>query len=134
MEAHHRELGVPWTFDPFPEMVEVIENAGNLVCACAREDSKLVGYLIWYLSPDLTDRISRIATQGAWYVEPAHRAHSTGERLLKVTLQHMREIGVKRAFPHFWAVGSIHDAGMDKLLRRLGGKKTEVVYLIDLEK
>lgn len=130
MKSHHRELRAPGEFSLDLEMISKMSGALSMWGAFS---PSLIGYLIWYLSPDLTSRGSIIATQGAWYVTPKERRTSAGRELYLRSLAALQKSGVQRAFGHFWHTNALRDVSHERFFTALGGRMVETTFLLELQ-
>lgn len=91
----------------------------------ARESGKLVGYLIWFLTPALESAGNKVATMGPFYVVPESKG--AGWKMWQLGLDLLRRVGVKVAYAHHSAFGPRQEAAQI-LFKRSGGKLFELKY------
>ena len=129
MEQHHKEVREK-ELQPFKVDVETaykLDACGALVIAGAISGHSLVGYSIWYLSPNLESAGNIIASQGPWFVLPAFRGE-TGKDLWQFSMFQLKKRGVKVIHAHHWMHGDGPRLG--KFFKKLGGTPLETVYEI----
>lgn len=116
---HYREVGSyeHEVFDPNIPLIEVMAQTGLLQIVTARAGGKLVGYLVFTLSPSLKSRTEMNGAQGSFYVRPAWRGW-TGLALHRESIRLLKEKGVKRLSLR----SGVRGVGerQDVLFRRLG--------------
>jgi len=113
--------------DPDWDAYERIEESGKLWVMTVRDDGVMVGYMVMMLSMDLHYRGLRRATEDIHYLLPEYRKGLIGFKLLRLTVQAMKEKGVKLVTMRTKAAHS-HAA----LFERLGGELQDLVYGIVL--
>lgn len=91
---------VEWEPEKLPLRInhEFFENAdrqGALLTLTAREESKLVGYVMWIMSVNPKHAGAVVASNEVLYVDPEHRGHLLGPRLLRESEALIRRAGVK---------------------------------------
>ncbi len=129
----HREETAPndpRPFEPQPELCQKYFEAGVLGIVGARVAGSLVGYSMWYLSPQI-DAKGLAATQGPWYIIPQHRQSSAGFRLFEEGLRMARAAGARVAFVHHWLVGD--GPKLEAYFLRKGAIPIEHTFLLQLE-
>lgn len=102
-----------------------LDDLGLMQVIEARESGKLVGYLIWFLTPALESAGNTIATMGPFYVEPD--AKGAGWKMWQLGLDLLRRLEVKVAYAHHSAFGPRQDVAKG-LFERSGGKLFELKY------
>lgn len=132
MRAHCNEVNAirPEEFNFDLEQALAAELVGGLVICTARADSRLAAYCVWFISSNLLVKGQKIALQSGWY--SAARNSTLGLKLFKFSLRHLRELGVERAFPHFWAASPKPDL-IAKFFEKLGGRPAEMVWQLELK-
>lgn len=90
---------------------------------------RLVGYIFWYVSPNLLSRHNMVADQGPWYVVPELRRTPLGYRLFVSSLEMLRKANVKQVMAHR---STDSPRGIEKMFARFNGKKREEVWEIKL--
>lgn len=113
--------------DPDWEAYDRIEQAGKLWVMTAREDGRIVGYIIMLLSMDMHYRNLRRATEDVHFMIPEDRKGLIGYKMLSQTVNAMREKGVQTVTFRTKASDS-HGV----LFERLGGVLHDLVYTIVL--
>lgn len=121
-EVHERDSRMP--FKPALQVAQALQEAGVLKIVTARSAGQLVGYCIWYLSPDLESEDVLVASQGPWYVLPEWRASGVGIRLVRESVRHLRDAGASLILLHHWA----NNPRLGMVFGRLGAKPLETVY------
>jgi len=113
------------------ELFTLLEHYGNLNIQTAREDNKLIGYSIFYETPNLRSKSTKTATQGPWFVRLEKRKTLVGPRLLLNSLTDLYSLGVKSIYLHHYPEIS---PKIEKFFNSLKADKTEIVYHLSLEK
>ena len=88
----------------------------------------LIGYFTWQLSLDVRVRHACfvIAQQGAWYVDPGHPI--VAARMFDVSIEMLRDLGVKCVFPHHRTQG--RGANIGRFFERRGAKHTQNTFTL----
>jgi hypothetical protein len=117
-------------FDPDVAVMEQLNRVGTFRVFSARLADKMIGYCTWNISYDLESKGLVIAEQGAFYIQPGHGRAAF--RLFKFSLDGLRSLGVKLAFPHHrlngrasWRLGDWY--------QRIGATPEQVDYRLWLE-
>lgn len=124
-EFHHETVGAsvlgPLAMDEV-RMAE-LSAAGVLRIATARRGAELVGYCMWYMTPNLTSVGVELAQQGPWFsAEPG-----VGLSLFNFTLVHLEPATV--ALVHHWP----NNARLGRVFaKRYGAVEIERVFAIQL--
>lgn len=129
MRQHHDEIGEKYTLEPDYETYEVMDKVGNLQIVGARIDGKLVGYCLFFICKNLSNRNMLVGTQNIWFVLKEYRQtmERIGHELMVTSIRLMKIKGVQRIYPHHW--------GDSPALKRyfeskLGAQKLENGYVI----
>lgn len=101
---------------------------GNLRVYTARVDGLLAGYCTWNVQYDVESKGLLIATQGAWYTDPAFSQNGLGLKLFKWSLEELKSLGVQCAFPHHRMQGRGADERIGRWFERLGAKLIKKEY------
>jgi len=122
--AQFKEVQV---LDPDFEAYDRLEATGKLWVMTARDESRLVGYIVMFLSNDLHYRKLMRATEDIHFLLPEYRKGWTGYNMLKKVKAAMKEKGAH-------TVTFRTKAGQDHgvLFERLGGVLHDLVYTIVL--
>lgn len=120
---HWRDLG-PYKdrmpLSPNLQIYQFLESVGQLLCLTARQDRKLIGYLIAKTGPGLHYASTNQAITDIPYVRPDVPTRGlVMMRLFHAAEQEFRKRGVGPWFASY-KVGSQHAASMDRLLRIVG--------------
>ncbi len=128
MEEHRREVSPLGHVPMIPDVdtLHALDQAGAGVFTVARHDSVMIGYCMFFLSPDLEFAGTQAANQGPWYCVPRWRGR-VGAQLLLRALSELRRLGIHRKFLHRWE-RSPDGRRLDKLFERLGAHPLERVY------
>ena len=108
---------------------QALEAANALVIYAVRENGRMVGYCVWYLSLSIINLGQSVALQSGWYVEPARREGALALHLFRSSLAKLRELGVDECFPHFWQDSPPR---LSDFFKRLGARPAEIVYRMKL--
>lgn len=126
---HHEELGDGTQIEVDSHLAGLMSEQGAMLIQTGRENSRLVGYCIWYLSKSLEHKGKLCAMQGPWFVRKEFRKGSLGLRLFKESLKGLEARGVLQAFPHTWAKSNPR---LGSFLENLGARPLEMVYDLTL--
>jgi len=126
LQAHWEEIAlnkdsVP--LDPDWDGYVNVEAAGLLHIITARDDSKLIGYAAYFITPNLHYRSLREANSDIFYLSPEHRKGLTGLKLMKAAEVELKAIGVNKIINK---VKKHFDLG--PLFERIGYKAFETHY------
>jgi hypothetical protein len=106
MRAHWKEVRenrAGWEFDVDWKAAQRLEDVGLMSCVGARAEGKLVGYLIWFVTPSLESAGRDIATLGPFFVLPEWKG--VGLKLWKRGLALLEKAGAEVAHVHVSAFG-----------------------------
>lgn len=108
--------------DPDMELYRRLDQAGVLLCLTLRafEDRRLVGYVVYIVSPSTHHRTITVGRGDVMYIEPRYRKHA--KEMLMTAERFLRARGCKRLG---WAVnqnGSLH-----RMLLSVGFYEDEIV-------
>lgn len=124
IERHHLEvaeddepLNVDW------ELYEQASRVGMAVAVTARDEEKLVGYIVFTVSRNLRHMHLIEATSSGWYVEPEYRAR-IGSEIVKKSSRFLKASGVHK-------VKFILGGKAALLLERLGYTSKHQVWELD---
>lgn len=119
-ESHERikDLG----FDLDEESYLAIESSQMSRLYTARLDRKLIGYVNFFLAPNLRSRGHINAVQDALYVSPEHRKGFTGVRLIEFAEAELRADNISVVYHH---VGC---ANAGELLAHLGYEPVGTIH------
>lgn len=95
----------------------------------ARDDGRLVGYAIFFVSQNKHYMQSMQAVQDILFVHPDHRGGLAGARLIRFCDAQLRDVGCQVVYQH---VKSAHNFG--PLLERLGYELVDLIYAKRLDK
>lgn len=105
---------------PNLQIYQFLESVGQLLCLTARQDGKLIGYLIAKTGPGLHYSETNQAITDIPYVRPEVKARGLiMMRLFHSAEEEFRRRGVGPWFASY-KVGSMHAQSMDRLLRIVG--------------
>ena len=100
--------------------------AGMLRIVTARVDGILAGYCMWQVSKDVESTGMLIAQHGPWFVRKEYAHLMLGQKLFDASLDDLRAIGVKNAFPHHRLNGRGKKLGA--FFKRRGAVETQHTY------
>jgi len=131
MEAHWREIAhyPDIELDPDKEAYAAAERADMLRFYTARAGELLVGYIIFFVKPNMHYRASRQAAQDVMFLHPDYRRGLTGATLIRVAETHLRAEGVQVVYHHVKRTNRVGE-----LLERLGYELVDLVYAKRLDK
>jgi len=129
-ESHWRELG-PYRdrmpLSPNLQIYAFLESTGQLLTLTARQDHRLVGYLIAKTGPGLHYSQTNQAITDIPYVLPSVRGRGIGVRLFLAAQAEFKARGVEVWFANSKKHSPLHRS-MDRLLRHLGMTDQDVQY------
>jgi ribosomal protein S18 acetylase RimI-like enzyme len=129
-ELHWKELG-PYKdkmpLSPHIELYNFLESQGQLLTLIARQNGKIVGYIICAIRYGLHYSTTLQAITDIPYVAPSVRGHGIGVRLF---LAAQEELKARKVGPWFasYKVGSALAPSMDKVLRWLGMQPCDLQF------
>lgn len=130
LETHFQEIARYKDIELDPDFVgyDLMEARGSLRVFTARlEDGRLIGYAIYFVSPNLHYRKSLQAVQDVLFIHPAHRG--CGARLIRDADRELAKEGVQLVYHH---VKCAHDFG--PLLERMGYEQVEKIFARRLDR
>lgn len=97
-EAHFHEASVElpdcYQYDPNVELLYRLAQTNAQRSWSVREGGRLVGYLLFFLYPDIQSAEVLVADQGPWYVRPGTRG-LVGLKMLKRAVADLKADGVR---------------------------------------
>lgn len=132
MEEHFNEVREDTITRPFKvdyEGAARLDEAGVMEVFAAREDDRLVGYLIWFVVPDFESAGNKMAAMGPFY--SVEEAKGAGKMLWVAGLRRLRELGIKFATCHHSSFGPRQE-NAKRLFESSGGYQFEVKYALKL--
>jgi hypothetical protein len=124
---HYREVGSydHENFAPNVPLIEKMADVGLIQIVTARAGNKLVGYLVFTITPSLKSLDELNAVQAPFYVKPAWRGW-TGLALHRESIRLLKEKGVKRLTLRSGVKGV--GERQDVLFKRLGAVEDGHMY------
>jgi hypothetical protein len=107
-------------------LMRAMHAAGQLRIFTARVDGILAGYCMWQVTSDVESAGMLIAQHGPWFVRKSYAHLMLGPKLFDASLDDLRKIGVKNAFPHHRLQG--RGAKLGAFFRRRGAVETQRTY------
>ena len=107
-------------FDPNYQAYLAAAKSGSMFCCTCKKDGKLIGFVVFHLSPYLYSCRCRMAVQDLLYITKSERKGFVGIKLLKAAEQMLRSKGVDIIN----IVCKVHH-DQTKLFERLGYKLVE---------
>ena len=114
--------------DPNLEQYNMLYEKGMLEIHTARDDGKLVGYSLWFVTKHIHYKKSITASSDVLYISPNYRKGMLGYKFIKWTTEEIKKRNPQRILFH---VKPFLDYG--HLLERLGGNFFEKIYSIVTE-
>lgn len=118
--ARNREL---INLDPDWDRYIQMDEAGLLQVATVRDEDALIGYSIDIITPHMHYKNDLFAMNDVLYVRPEYRGKGAGVRLIKYSMEKMKERGVSVVHMH---MKLSNDFG--PLMERLGYNEIERIY------
>lgn len=129
-QSHWLELGPFRDRMPLVPNLQIytfLETAGQLLTLTARQNGKLVGYLIAKTGPGLHYATTNQAITDIPYVHPSVRGRGIGVRLFLAAEKEFKAMGVGPWFAGSKINSPLHES-MDKVLRWIGMTPQDVQY------
>jgi GNAT superfamily N-acetyltransferase len=117
--AHYQDIPL----DPDRDAYAALERADLTRCYTAREDGKLIGYVVFFVRPNLHYRTSRQALQDVLFLLPEYRRGRAGLTLIKVAETRLRAEGVQVVYHHAKCSNQV-----GRLLEHIGYELVDGVY------
>ena len=95
---HYEELSVTKSFELEMdyEAYNKIDSVGALKVVTCREDKKLIGYIIYTISPHLHYKSCITAFEDLYFVRKTHRKGRIGIKLFQYAEKVLKELGINR--------------------------------------
>jgi len=122
VECEAAENKFPFSLDM--DTFEVLAEQGLLHCFTARADGKIIGYIVNAISDRHLHFEAKTANHLGWYVAPEFRKKLVGVKLLALTEEELRKIGVQIMYGSH----TIH-ADASQVFKRLGWQDVERHYV-----
>lgn len=131
LQAHWREVAhyQDIELDPDEEAYAEVEARGQLRTYTARENGRLIGYVIFFVRPNHHYAGSLQAWQDVLYLDPEHRRGRAGVTLIRVAETRLRAEGVQVVYHHAKRTNRVGE-----LLGRLGYELVDEIYAKRLDK
>lgn len=128
LEDNDEEMrAVSYELEPNRALYDAAANMQSLVVYTAREEGRIVGYVAYFLAPNLHYRVLS-ATADILYVDPEYRKGFLGIKLIKKAEEVLKDkYNVELILQH----SSIRRP-LDPLLTRLGYKECEKVFIKEI--
>jgi GNAT superfamily N-acetyltransferase len=122
---HYEELCVTKEFelDPDWDMFARCAEAGLLRTITVRHDSKLIGYMIFFIKPHPHYRTCKTAFDDLYYLRPEYRKGRIGIKMFQYAENVLKGIGVNRI-----VMGTKIHLDNSKLLGYLGYRLTDKLF------
>ena len=125
LTAHWEEVG---SMKEFPLNIDYdlfvnLENQGGLLCTSARDDNKLVGYMVDFIRYHVHYKDVKVAITDAYYIHPDYRA-KCGRGLLRFTEKIEKEMEV---YSRVTRSKSANNAG--KFFELMGYNQAETTWI-----
>jgi GNAT superfamily N-acetyltransferase len=125
LDKHYKEIALHQDAIPLaPDWARYasLEELGVLAIYTAREDGRLIGYSVFFVTPHIHYETTLVASNDLLFVDPEYRGGSTGLKLIRFSEQALKERGVKKVTWH-----CKFSNGLQHLLNRLGYADEEVI-------
>lgn len=122
-EVRENRAGLPFAVNC--EIAQRLDEGGAMICLGARHKGSLVGYLIWFVTPNMESVGALQATLGPFFVLPEYEG--IGYKMWTLGIERLRQIGVKTAHTHCSVVGPRQEK-VKKFWQLVGAKPYEMIY------
>ena len=132
LEKHYDALAfkVPgFTLDPDWDQYDALESSGALVCFTARDEGKLVGYAVFFLTWMLKSKTLRIAANDVFFLAPGYRGRDGLRDFMRYAENELLEYGADVV-----SMTVKFDRDWSPVLRRLGYADEEKTVMKSLRK
>lgn len=99
---------------------------GRLLIFSARVDGILAGYCMWNITTDVESAGLRIALHGPWFSDEKFKHLRLGQKLFDASIEELKSLGVKNAFPHHRLHG--RGAKIGAFFKRRGAVEIQRTY------
>lgn len=99
------------------------EDAGELVVSVLRDDGKIIGYWVTFITLGLHYGTTVTATTDILWIDPDHRGHSGGVTMYNVMREELQRQGVK-----LWIAGSKNHKQIEWFLKMLDFSPFETYF------
>lgn len=125
LQAHWREIAHYQDIElkPDVETYARLQAAGQLRCYTARDSGRLIGYVVFFVRPNLHYSASLQAHQDVLFVALHYRKGMVGVRLIKFAEERLRAEGVQVIYHHAKRTNKVGG-----LLERLGYELVDEIY------
>lgn len=122
---HYEELSVTkeYKLNPDWESYLTMDRANMLKVITCRNDSELIGYIIFFIKPHLHYADCLTAFEDIYYLKKEYRKGRTGIKLFKLAEEYLKSIGVNRVM-----YGTKVHLDNSSLFEYLGYKFIEKLY------
>jgi L-amino acid N-acyltransferase YncA len=123
---HYDEIAVQKDRMPMrPDVAayQALDTAGRLQIVVARDDGRMIGYVLSVIRPHLHYADVLTGYEDAYFLSKPYRKGMIGVKLLREAVRHMQAVGVHKAF--FMTKVALD---MGPIFERMGFTKTDVVY------
>lgn len=126
LKAHWEEVALnkdKIKLNPDYERYLALDKAGALHTVIARDNDKLIGYYISFISYHIHYADNIYAMNDVIYIDPSYRKGTVAYRLLKFAEMKLKELGVDVMMLHMKT-----EHPFDRLCEGVGMKKVESIY------
>lgn len=127
LDVHYRELAMHQDKIPLAPQFDIYianEKIGQLLFYTVRDDAKLIGYFVGFISPGLHYSETVTCKMDIFYICAEYR----GEGSLGLKLFRNLEVELRQRGVHHWFVGCKLKADAGPLFRRMGFEPIETYY------
>lgn len=102
LDAHWREIAhfQDILLEPDWDFYAIMQEHGRLRFYTARDDGRLVGYCVFFVSPNRHYKSSIQAAQDILFLHPEYRSAGNGKALILFCDERLREEGVQAVYQH----------------------------------
>lgn len=124
--AHWEELGLfkdKMPLDPQYDVYENLDAAGQAFLVTLRDQGRLVGYFVGFITPGLHYQQTLTCKMDITYIDPAYRSAGNGALLFDTVKTALVKRGVK-----LWWVGSKNHKPIEAFFRMFGFEQQEAYF------
>jgi hypothetical protein len=103
LDEHYKEVALhkeSIPLDPDWSRYKMLADKGLLFVVTARDDNKLVGYSVFFITQHMHYNSTKMASNDVLYLSPEYRKGMAGIRLIKISEIELKKLGVTKVLWH----------------------------------